>query len=210
MYGLRRLRLVSLGRLRSPISDSRGKCTRQSIWRKGDFCPVLVAGPRLDSMMALFEKVSSLEVEVSRLRAKDIESNTIIQTLQDIVHRQEQYSRRDSLEISEVPVTPNESTDGIDLKIAQKMGVQLSSSDISVSHRLKANDGKTPAIIVKFISRKKRNEIFHAKKKIITREELVTCSGSGRIYIGDSLSPFYKQLLWKALGYCWLWNGVGM
>ena len=80
----------------------------------------------------------------------------------------EQYSRRDCVEIREVPRprmgAGREDTDDIVMKVAEAIGVEVDEEDISISHRRKTSDsyrGKkvlAPPIIVKFTRRKIKGE----------------------------------------------------
>lgn len=76
-----------------------------------------------------------------------------------------------------------------------------------------------PAIIVKFTSRRKKDAIMRAikeKKQVIRKSDVARGTHEGRVFIGDSLSPYYKKLLWmtktaaKEKGYAHIWwkNGV--
>ena len=78
-----------------------------------------------------------------------------INLMREELNRQEQYSRRECLEISGIPFQESENTNDIVIEIGKLVGIQIQEEDISVSHRLPVTDGcrSTPAIIVKFIRR---------------------------------------------------------
>mgnify|MGYP002804284575 CR=1 FL=1 len=85
----------------------------------------------------------------------------------------EQYSRRECLEIKDIPslkqIEGQEDTNKVLVKIGGLMGIKIQNKDISVSHRLpvrKSYQGKVtePAIIVKFIS-KDIKELFDRAQK---------------------------------------------
>jgi len=163
----------------------------------------------------LCTKIDTLQCTVSSLIEANRQKDNIISTLQNRLNKLEQYTRKDSFEIREVPVTADESTDAIAIKVAEKAGVDLTEQEIQASHRLKAREGKIPAIIVKLQSRKKRDSIVNNTEvlKTLKKSDVVHLDemGDGRIYIGDSLSPFYRSLLWKAkqraqeMGYRYVW-----
>jgi hypothetical protein len=70
-----------------------------------------------------------LRAEILRL------SNVIKQHSKDISNI-EQYSRRDSVEISGLPEESNKDTNALTIKVGCLMGLKINESDISVSHRL--------------------------------------------------------------------------
>ena len=76
---------------------------------------------------------SFLRTEVQTLsRALDDVSNEIDNT--------NQYGRRDCCEISGVPVEHGEDTNKLVINLGSQMGLKLTESDISVSHRLPNNN----------------------------------------------------------------------
>ena len=72
------------------------------------------------------------------------------------------YLRRDLLEIHGVPMSEDEKTDEIVLKVAKLivLDLVLNVNDISISHRLPAAMGRVPVIIAKFVRRSVRDRFF--------------------------------------------------
>ena len=70
-----------------------------------------------------------------------------------------------------MPISDNENTEKLALKVLQKIDENVSSSDIDVAHRIgrqkddKGKIRKTRPIIVRFATRKVRNKIYDNKKK---------------------------------------------
>lgn len=151
---------------------------------------------KVDCVLELQSKVSALEEEVGLLKAESQAKDKQLSELTVRVCHQEQYSRRAMLEIRELHEVPDEDLKGIVVKMASKFGVNISTNEIQVAHRLRARDGKVPGVIVKLASCEKRDAIVFAKQRVITNTELVG-SGDGRIFYGESLSPYYKHLLHK-------------
>jgi hypothetical protein len=81
------------------------------------------------------------------------------------------------------------------------LGIEVSSKDISVAHRLKAgkNDRYRP-IIVRFASRKVRDEIFRAKRKLFApRDRDGSSSGNTeKIYISEHLTRGVSNIFFEA------------
>lgn len=152
---------------------------------------------KLESIALLTEKVKSLEDSLAVMQQEKFEDKKKIAFLEKRLNRQEQYTRKDSFEIREVPMIKNESITHIVSKVAEKLDISLDPKDISVAHRLKTKEGKIPGIIVKLCNRTKRDE-FVRKRKPVYKSDVVEGSHHGRVYISDSLSPYYKELLWKA------------
>lgn len=82
--------------------------------------------------------------------------------------RMEQYTRRDNIRIKGVDYSTNENTNDIVINLAKDIGVELSSNDISTSHRLGATREvtKPSTIIVRFAKRDKKVELLKNKKKL--------------------------------------------
>ncbi len=77
------------------------------------------------------------------------------------------------------------------------LGVEVSSADISVAHRLKSQYPSTkPPILVRFTSRIKRDEIFHARFKLKPINS--SKQKQDRMYINDDLSDINRRLLKSA------------
>jgi hypothetical protein len=122
---------------------------------------------------------------------------------------QEQYTRRDSLEVRGVPITVDEDIDEIIQSIGKLLDVEIDDSDISVSHRLPSRARGTstgakfpPAIIVKFTNRNIRDELYRSRSKLKSFD--INDIGLGRygnekIYIQESLTAKRKKLFKECL-----------
>ena len=120
---------------------------------------------------------------------------------------QEQYFRRECLEIRGVPVTEQEDTNNITKQIGSLMGLTLEESEISVSHRLpsrSSSSGGTPSppIIVKFTQRDTRDRFYRLRSKL--KDFSTGNIGLGRvaenkIFIQESLTPKKKDLFRNCL-----------
>ena len=71
----------------------------------------------------------------------------------------EQYARRDRLEITGIPVVPNDSSALLMKEMSEIMGVNLNENDISIAHRLPPTTILKDRLIVKFTRRENRDEI---------------------------------------------------
>ncbi len=112
--------------------------------------------------------------------------------------------------------TSRENTEDIVKHVADCIGVELCSDDISICHRLPVNDmpaqmetrssskrrPMNPTIIVKFVRRKKREEFYRARN--ILRGKTVNdlnlnLNTRERMFIAESLTRANKELFSKAL-----------
>ena len=134
----------------------------------------------------------------------------------------EQYGRRLNLEIVGVPME-GEDTNKIVIEVAKLLQVELTSDQISTSHRLPTKRKQSsneqhpsPPIIVRFISRDIRNGIYGLRK--LTRNvdfESFSVEGTQRIFINENLTYHRQQLFWKTkqkaknAGYRFFWTTNG-
>ncbi|CAB3993982.1 Hypothetical predicted protein, partial [Paramuricea clavata] len=59
--------------------------------------------------------------------------NDLLKIAQDEL---EQYGRQECVEIRGIPLVPDENTNEIVIKLASKLGIDITETDISISHRL--------------------------------------------------------------------------
>ena len=126
-------------------------------------------------------KIMELEVqngkkskELQQLTAELAKKDDQITKLQNDVHKQEQYSRRNCLRFFGIAETKDEDTDVKVLQLVNEtLGVKLTKDDLERSHRIqsKANtthtgNAKTRPIIAKFVSYRKRTEILKYRRKL--------------------------------------------
>ena len=105
----------------------------------------------------------------------------------------EQYSRRECLEISGIPDSiPNNNLEDTVLKIFNETGVTVNLRDVEVCHRLnqKANPKK---VIIKLSKRKDVARVMNNKKKLkgMKPQNIGLLSGC-KININESLCKYYK------------------
>lgn len=110
-----------------------------------------------------------------------------IDTLETELYAQQQYSRRECLEI--VGIDNSIQTEDLEenvIELFDEIGVDINSSDIQACHRLKKRD----TVIIKFSNRKDVHKILLNKKKLKTKGK--------RVFINESLCPKYRKFLGKA------------
>ena len=146
------------------------------------------------------------------------------------IDENEQYDRRQNLEIAGIPSKTSENTNKIVQEVAKLMNINLSEDQISTSHRLPAsqrpnrdnNESKkrqiasSPPIIVQFLSRDVRNSLYF-NRKLLREANLKKfyVEETTEIYVNENLTRARKNLLWKAkqrakangFKYVWTHNG---
>lgn len=90
----------------------------------------------------------------------------------------EQYSRRNSIRIYGLPPTPNENPDDTLIKFCkEKLNVEIKKGMLDSCHRLGKDENRSKPLLVKFVSREVKREIYSRKSKLkgtelIIREDL--------------------------------------
>ena len=116
-----------------------------------------------------------------------------------------QYGRRQNLEIKKVPIVYAEDTNKIVVEVAKSLNVDISTDDISTSHRLpvstkreKNDDSTSIPIIVRFVSRDVRNKIF-ANRKLARQLDMKKfyIKDTTNLFINENLTLLRKRLFWK-------------
>lgn len=148
-----------------------------------------------DTMMKKLEEVQLVTKRVELLETRLAEKDIEVKRLQEAVRRNEQYLRRRQLEFHGVEEKEAEDIEMEVINLAQQCNVTLQRNDIDAIHRIpmksSASRGPKP-IIVEFARRKVRDQLY------LNRNAKQLKDGKGRrVYINESLSPFFKDLLWK-------------
>lgn len=107
--------------------------------------------------------------------------------------RLQQYSRRESVRVWGLPQADDETKEAVEekvMKVFKDAGVDIKKEDIAVAHRA----GRKPArgsrpVLVKFVSRRTRNEIMTSKKNLKNKPNYE------RVFINDDLTPLRARLL---------------
>lgn len=151
----------------------------------------------MKEVKSAFTSINSMKTEITSLKG-------IIAIQQTRISELEQRSRIDNIEIQGVTELNGENIYNTLQSIGQAIQCQISSSDISVAHRVQHvnNDNSNPRnIIVKFLSRQKKDEFLAASKRI--KRTTTNSGGPGlkvgnlgnSIFINDHLSKENKILL---------------
>lgn len=103
---------------------------------------------------------------------------------------QEQYSRRNSLRVSDIDETPNENTDDLIIKMSDAIGANIAVSEIDRSHRVgKPGPGKSMDILVKFVS-------YRSRQKIYTLRSLLKDKGYPKTFVNEDMTKRRSFILY--------------
>lgn len=151
-----------------------------------------------DDIIARLDCITEMKQQIQQLEIENARKGAIIQDLSCRLVKLEQYSRNATFEIREVVKVENENIDQIVVNIAKSLDIEITPVEIQAAHRIPTKPGKTPPIIVQLSNRRKRDEILDCKKRLSISDVYPHSKSSQRIYIGESIAPFYRDLLWKA------------
>ena len=135
-------------------------------------------------------------VELSLVVTKTVNDNLLnrIATLERSLHAQEQYSRRECLEIVGISVSiDDKNLQATVWNILNEIDVPCGSEDLEDCYRIKGD-----RTILKFRSRRKSSEILRKKKKFKNSEgSKFDFSAGDKLYLNEILCPYYRGLLRK-------------
>ena len=125
---------------------------------------------------ALKDEIQHLRDENASLQSENESLRERISKVESDNDSLEQYTRGNSARISGIPEELSENTDGIVLKLAEKLDVPITSADIDRSHRVGKPDnrGRTAAttkmrhrdINVKFATYNARHRLYSMRKEL--------------------------------------------
>ena len=78
----------------------------------------------------------------------------------------EQYARSDCLEITGIPVVPNENPALLVKEMSEIMGVNLNENDISIAHRFTTNDGSERSTNCQVHSKREKRRNLQREEKL--------------------------------------------
>ena len=161
---------------------------------------------KLDLMM---NEISALRAEIVDMKNCNITSTVDTQTavnknigdritnLERSMNLQNQYSRRECVEIVNIPACAPKDLENKVINIFSAAGVKVYPRDFHAVHRIR--DGKT--VIAKLVNRKDAISILRNKKKVrnLTNEKKskLGVEDDTKLYINESLCPGYRYLMGK-------------
>ena len=142
------------------------------------------------------------QVESSLMVIKTVNNELLkrVTSLERGLHREEQYDRRVCLEVVGIPSSVDDKNlQSTVCSILGDIDKVCDSNDIEDCHRIKGD-----RTIIKFSSRRKSTEVVNKKKKLKNLDiGKYGLNDGSRIYINESLCPYYRGLWGKCKG---LWQ----
>ena len=156
----------------------------------GDIFKPIVDRAVAEAVQAKDEQIRHLEDELMEQREK--------------YNELEQYSRKNCINISGLPETPNEDLAAKMIQLGSKLGVTLSAADIDTTHRLgKPDRNRARTCIVKFVRFDKRQELYAARKKLRDNtvhsalRQLLNTTEDG-VFITENLTRANQEVMFAA------------
>lgn len=151
------------------------------------------------SVIKIQTENTRLSHENSSLKTQLLELNNRLVQSENEQESTNQYLRRDCLEFHGIPEIPGEDTDALVCKVAELLEVDLYTSDISISHRLPAKKGQTPAIIARFYVRKTRDKLYQARANLKTYNSTnLGFERENKLYVNECLTSKSRNILKQA------------
>lgn len=177
---------------------------------------------KLDENATLFKEfkddLAAVKQENAEMRRQVDSMDSELCYLRDKVRTLEQYSRKNNIEISGIPVTQKENIQKLVMDVGSALGVDVKEQHISAAHRVPSfNNKRTPALVVQFISRVSREDWLSKfrEKKELYAHQVNTSFPKQKVYINEHLSPDNKVFLarlkvkCKEVGYMYAWCKEG-
>lgn len=176
---------------------------------------------QITTFESIINKLNDKIAVIEKLTKENIELKSEIKNLNSRVEIVEQQARLNNLEIQGVPEKPNENILHILEKIGEHIQCPISASTIDTAHRIAHQSSDRPKpIIVKFITKQKRDEILAAAKvkRLATNDRspgLKIENISNGLFINEHLTSLTKLILKKSKDmarsknykYIWVRNG---
>lgn len=173
---------------------------------------------KLDSANEFMNKINSeitaVKEENEKLKENNATLTSEVGVLKDRVRSLEQYTRKNNIEISGIPTTPNEQMNKLIKDVGTAVGLEIHDSQISAAHRIPSFKKDRPhSIIVQFTARSTKEAFLFKfrEKKVLTANQINVSFPHQRVYINEHLSPDNKVFLaalkrkCKDISYTYVW-----
>lgn len=146
-------------------------------------------------IQGLIDANKDLQARLKSLEDKFVTHDNILWDHKHIVESNNQYQRRNNLEIAGIP--NNVKDDDLEdkaIQIFKKMNVDVAKENVEACHRLPAKDGKNKKVIVRFNNRKFASQVLK-NKKVISDTNLDDLNlNPGSVFISQNLNKFFQHI----------------
>lgn len=173
-------------------------------------------------MTEIKQEITDLKRENKKLREESKSLGKRVCELEERVRNMEQYSRKNNIEISGIPTTPNEDVKTIVKDVGTALGLEVEPSQIAAAHRIPTyNQSRTPSVVVQFFDRAVKEDFIakfketRAQNNHLTAAKVNKSFPAQRVYVNDHLSPENKRFLaalkvkCKELNFAFVWSRDG-
>lgn len=158
------------------------------------------------SLNKALEDNDKLKKSVDSLKKKVEEQDRNINELYGQQDDLEQYTRKHTLEIHGIPEDLYTATEDVVIKLGERLNVPITNEDIDISHKLFSGKNQPKGIIVKFLSHKKKAQLYRKRtelKNVKISDLFPDCSTadvvqSTRIFINENLTQYRRGIMKKA------------
>ena len=145
-------------------------------------------------------------VESLRKKVEKQQNDSEINELYDQQDNIEQYTCKNSLEIHGIPEELYTSTEDVIIKLGEQLQVPISPEDIKISHKLYSGKNNPKHIIVKFISHKKKSQLYKKRTELrkiklvdmFPGSSMAATAKSRGLFINENLTSYRKHIMKKA------------
>ncbi|XP_044167073.1 uncharacterized protein LOC122951098 [Acropora millepora] len=148
--------------------------------------------------------VNSLEEKLGELAGTTDRQDQSLYRVESALDETQQYLRRDCLEINGVPISSYENPNQLVKEVGLLAGVEIDDRHIATAHKLPDSKNVKNRLIVKFIQRDKREELYKHRKNLVGKNISHLPSvedGNGKIFINESLTSYRKRLFGRIREY---------
>ena len=154
---------LELNAIKREIKDLSDKCIQ--IERSQDFM-----AKRYDQMIESVQVAKKqIDANSKQIKIQADRTTTLQENIDDLYSQMDelqQYSRRECLEISGIPKLESENVNRLVTETCSAIDVEITDQDISVAHRLPDTRSVKDRIIVKFVRRDRKEEVYKNRRKL--------------------------------------------
>lgn len=156
----------------------------------------------LDSINVLVKKINTEMNEIKKenklIREENASLKKDFEDIQRRIRVMEQHSRKTNLEISGLPVTPNENVLNLVKDVGSAIGQELQEGQVVAAHRVPSyHKERISSLVVRFQSQTTRDQWIakYKNKRSLLASEVNNSFPKTRVYINEHLAPANKLLL---------------
>ena len=113
---------------------------------------------------------NSLEEKLGELAGTIDKQDQSLYRVECALHETQQYLRRDCLEINGVPISLYANPNQLVKEVGSHAGLEIDDRHIAVAHRLLDSKNVKNRLIVKFIQRDKKEELYKNRKDLVGKK----------------------------------------